>query len=296
MRRLKRHPAFRLWKKPCDIVKNSLPNAWRLATQRFRHLPTTVIVGAQKAGTTQLYAYLVTHPRCFGGGEEGSRLLLEAPGAVGRLVSIAVSAGVSRELAARARDRGVAFVLADAERDCGRCKQVLPKARVIVLLARSGVAGVFALSASQDAASGVAELCGGRGGGASQRTSSRRSCGVAMRPNAAPMLGYVARGYYALQLELLDQVYPRNSVLMIDSASCSPTRSATCERVFDFMGLEASTSSRRKVYNRGYYQRENRSARGRAVARALSAVRRAAQRDYRRSRSAGWRRRKQLRV
>src|SRR6476620_3632392 len=70
LRRLKRHPAFRAWKMPFDLVKGSLTGSWRLATQRVRHLPTTVIVGAQKAGTTQLYAYMVKHPRCFGAAEK----------------------------------------------------------------------------------------------------------------------------------------------------------------------------------------------------------------------------------
>jgi hypothetical protein len=36
-----------------------LRRRWRLATSRFRVLPDFVIVGAQKAGTTSLYAYLV---------------------------------------------------------------------------------------------------------------------------------------------------------------------------------------------------------------------------------------------
>ena len=49
VRRLKRHPAYRAWKMPFDLVKDSLTGSWRLATQRVRHLPTTVIVGAQKA-------------------------------------------------------------------------------------------------------------------------------------------------------------------------------------------------------------------------------------------------------
>src|SRR4051812_26051701 len=63
-------PAFRVWKLPFDRVMDSLAGSWRLATQRVRHLPTTVIVGAQKAGTSQLYAHMVKHPRCFGASEQ----------------------------------------------------------------------------------------------------------------------------------------------------------------------------------------------------------------------------------
>ena len=43
--------------------------------------------------------------------------------------------------------------------------------------------------------------------------------GVALAQDAKPMLGYISRGYYALQLELLLKVYTRNRVLVIDSAS-----------------------------------------------------------------------------
>ena len=39
--------------------------------------------------------------------------------------------------------------------------------------------------------------------------------GVALRDVAQPMLGYVARGYYALQLELLGKMYRRNRVLVL---------------------------------------------------------------------------------
>src|SRR5947208_2344165 len=51
-----RHSAIQAGKSPFDLARNPLSGAWRLATQWVRHLPTTVIVGAQDAGATQLYA------------------------------------------------------------------------------------------------------------------------------------------------------------------------------------------------------------------------------------------------
>jgi hypothetical protein len=78
--------------------------------------------------------------------------------------------------------------------------------------------------------------------------------GVALGEHAKPMLGYISRGYYALQLELLLKVYPRNKVLVIDSASLFKDTSAVCNRVFDFMGLEDFDVEPGKVYNRGFYQ------------------------------------------
>src|SRR4029079_10783954 len=80
--------------------------------------------------------------------------------------------------------------------------------------------------------------------------------GVAMRDGAEPMLGYVARGYYALQLELLGKMYRRNRVLVLDSATLFEDTAATCNRVFDYMGLEDFDVEPGKVYNRGFYREE----------------------------------------
>src|SRR3954466_15162782 len=66
LRPLKRHPAFRASKMPFDLVRDSLTGMWRRATHRFRHLPTTVIVGAHESGAPELYTSMVKHPRCFG--------------------------------------------------------------------------------------------------------------------------------------------------------------------------------------------------------------------------------------
>src|SRR4029078_5059734 len=78
--------------------------------------------------------------------------------------------------------------------------------------------------------------------------------GVALGEHAKPMLGYISRGYDALHLELRLKFYPRNKVLVIDSASLFKDTSAVCNRVFDFMGLEDFDVEPGKVYNRGFYQ------------------------------------------
>jgi hypothetical protein len=78
--------------------------------------------------------------------------------------------------------------------------------------------------------------------------------GVALRPDARPQLGYVARGYYALQLELLLNLFPRERVLVIDSADLFQDTAGTCERVFEFLGLRPYEVQPGKVYNRGYYK------------------------------------------
>jgi hypothetical protein len=78
--------------------------------------------------------------------------------------------------------------------------------------------------------------------------------GVALRPDAAALLGYVARGYYALQLELLFALYPPTRVLIVDSADLFADTGRVCQDVFTFLGLEHFAVRPTKVYNRGYYQ------------------------------------------
>lgn len=58
-----RHPPVD-WQEESPVRRSVLlaRRRWRLATAAGRALPDFVIVGAQKAGTTSLYAYLATHP------------------------------------------------------------------------------------------------------------------------------------------------------------------------------------------------------------------------------------------
>lgn len=252
MRRVKRHPAFRIAKKPGDLVKGLLPNAWRLTTNQFRHLPTTVIVGAQKAGTTQLYAYLVTHPRCFEAAKkEVDYFSKHAERSVSWYRSRFPLAFRVNWKQGHVMEASPSYLPTPSA--IRQMKQVLPKARVIVLL-RDPVSRAFShyqhrktrhLESRSFAECVTAEI---------RANEFPPMLGLATRPNAAPMLGYVARGYYALQLEHLMQAFPRNKVLVLDSAKLFEDTNATCQRVFNFMGLDSFDVQITKIYNRGYYQ------------------------------------------
>ena len=63
-----------------------------------------------------------------------------------------------------------------------------------------------------------------------------------------------ARGYYALQLELIYELYPRERVLVVDSAELFANTAAVCQRLFDFIGVAPFKVQTTKVYNRGYYK------------------------------------------
>ena len=252
VRRLKRHPVYRICTAPFDLVKGSLTGGFRLATQRVRHLPTTVIIGAQKAGTTQLYAYMVKHPRCYGAAEKEVDYFSKHSK---RPVAWYRSRFPWRARVLRRQGHVVEASPSylPTPNALRKMQTVLPNARVIVIL-RDPVSRAFSHYQhkktrhleSRNFAEAVEEEI---------RTNAfPAQWGVALREGARPMLGYVARGYYALQLELLGKMYRRNRVLVLDSASLFADTAATCNRVFDYMGLEDFDVQPSKVYNRGFYQ------------------------------------------
>jgi Sulfotransferase domain len=251
-RRLKQHSAYKVAKPAIDAVKNSLPLAMRMATNRFRHLPTVVIVGVKRAGTRRLYANLLKHPRCFAAVEKEIDYFSEH-------AHRSVAWYRSRfPLRRRVLRRGghvleVSPSYLPTPSALRRMKVVLPGTRIIVLL-RDPVSRAFAHYEHQRT-----RYVESRGFEEAVAEELRNNFfpakrGVALAADAKPMLGYVSRGYYALQLELLLKVYTRNRVLVIDSASLLEDMSAVCERVFDFMGLESFDVEPGKARDPDLYQ------------------------------------------
>jgi hypothetical protein len=248
MRRWKQHPAIRFANVSFDAVRDAAPSALRLATSAFRHLPTAVIVGAKRAGTRKLYTNLLKHPRCYGAVEKEIDYFSAH---ADRSVAWYRSRFPLRRRVLRREGHVIEVSPSYLPTPIAlrQMRQVLPKARVIVLLS-DPVARAFAhyqhdkvrYVESRSFADCIAEEI--RIGGIPPEF------GAALRPDAAPMLGYVARGYYGLQLELLLKVYPRNKVLLIDSASLHQNPAAVCERVFDFLGLDSFDVQPTKTNNR----------------------------------------------
>jgi Sulfotransferase domain len=250
-RRLKQHPAFQAARPSLEVVKNSLPFAFRMATNRFRHLPTTVIVGVKRAGTRTLYENLLQHPRCFSGVEKEIDYFSEHSG---RSVAWYRSQFPLRRRILR---RGghvleVSPSYLPMPSALRRMKVVLPRTRLIVLL-RDPVSRAFAhyqhekfrfVESRRFEEAVTDEL---------RNNLFPAKPGVALAADAKPMLGYVSRGYYALQLELLLKVYTRNRVLVLDSEKVHEDRSAVCERVFDFMGLDSFEVEPGEI-DRDFYQ------------------------------------------
>jgi Sulfotransferase domain len=253
-RRLQRHPAVRSWRQPVRTAKIFLPSMWRLATHELRQLPSVVIAGAQKAGTTQLYAYLVKHPRLFPSWKKEVDYFSKHPQ---RSIKWYRSHfPLRRRVAAvggQTVDASPSYLPMPAA--LRKMHTVLPEARVIAVL-RDPVARAFSHyqhyktrgleSRSFDEAVD-AEL---------RHNDFPAESGVALRHSAAPMLGYVSRGYYALQLELLFELYAPERVLLVDSVDLFGDTSTVCQRVFEFLGLDQHRVQPTKIYNRGYYKEQ----------------------------------------
>ena len=164
--KLKRHPAFRAWKMPFDVVKGSVPvsvGGWRRIG--FATLPTAVIVGAQKAGDDAALR-VSGEASARASGQRRRKLTYFSKHAEANACAWYRSRFPWRRRVWRRQGQVLEASPSYLPTPSALRKMqvVVPDARVIVLVARSGVAGVFALSAQEDATFGVAELCrsGGR--------------------------------------------------------------------------------------------------------------------------------------
>jgi hypothetical protein len=136
-----------------------------------------------------------------------------------------------------------------------RMYELLPDATVIVLL-RDPVARAFShyqhdktrRRESRSFADVVASAI------ANHRGAISADFGWAQRHDAKPLLDCVARGYYALQLEALLQCYPREQVVILDSAVLFADTSGVCNSLFERLGLEPIEIRSEKIFNRGYYR------------------------------------------
>jgi hypothetical protein len=251
-RKIQRHPALRVGRTPVRIIKTLLPTMWRRATQEFRQLPGVVIVGAQKAGTTQLHAYLVKHPRLFGAWKKEVDYFSKHSGH--SIKWYRSHFPLRRQIAAvggLAVDASPSYL--PTPRALYKMREVLPDARIIAVL-RDPVARAFSHYQhyktrgieSRSFEQAVADEL--------RQNVTSAKIGTVLNASSPAMLGYIGRGYYALQLEFLFQLYPRQQVLVLDSAELFGDTNLACQRVFDLLGLEHFDIELTKIYNRGYYK------------------------------------------
>jgi len=250
-RKLKRRPIYRAWHESSRSVKRFVPLMWRLATHDFRQLPSAIIVGTMKGGTTQLFAYLIRHPQLFPPcnkeidyfSRHSDKSLQWYRSRFPMRRRLVAAKGLALEASPSYLSTPSAWAKMHA---------VLPDVRLIAVL-RDPVSRAFSHyqhlktrhKEQRSFGHAVDELL--------QQDRMPAQFGVARRPESPSFSGYIARGYYALQLEPLLQLYPHEQVLILDSADLFADTNGVCQQVFDFLEVEPYEVQPGKVYNRGYY-------------------------------------------
>jgi hypothetical protein len=223
--------------------------AFGLATAPARALPDFLILGAQKAGTTALYAYLRWHPditgpsfkevsffdRHYARGERWYRAHLPVR---------------RRALVGEASPSYLFHPLAPA-----RVANMLPHARLIALL-RNPVERAFshyqhevALGRETLSFEDAIDAEGERMRGAVQRMVRDPS----YFSHAWWNYTYVARGLYAEQLERWFAAFPREQLLVLFTDELAADTAGTYRRVLAFLGADArDLDSYPRIFDRDY--------------------------------------------
>ncbi|MDA8745536.1 sulfotransferase domain-containing protein [Rubripirellula amarantea] len=252
LRHFQRLRAVRSAKSTLRAARQIGPLVWRLATSRHRALPDLMIVGAQKAGTTQLFASMARHPACFAALKKEVQYFSKQ---ANRSVSWYRSHFALQRTVQRAG--GVTFEATPSYLPSpAALKQMhatVPGAKVVVLL-RDPVSRAFShyqhyktrQLETRSFAQAVDEILRDRPIDFAERWLAE--------PNADPLYDYVARGYYALQLQALWRLYDSQNTLVMDSSELFADTDAATQRVFDFVGLRRFPVPPKKVYNIGHYR------------------------------------------
>ena len=237
---------------PARVVLRNGIWAYGWATSALRPLPDFLVLGAQKAGTTALYAYLRRHPQITGPswkevsffdrhwarGESWYR---------GNFPNLARTRG---KLVGEASPSYVFHPLAP-----GRVRQLVPEARLVVLvrnpvdralshynhevaLGREQLSFEEALDAEEERLLGEEERLAD-----DPRYFSREWWSHT----------YKARGRYAEQLERWLAVFPREQLLVLPSDDLGGDPAAAHGRVLEFLGAPPQRlDSYPRVYEREY--------------------------------------------
>jgi Sulfotransferase domain len=249
MRRLPAEVVPRIPEPVRKVVRNAIWGFGRV-TARWRPLPDFLVIGAQKAGTTALYAYLRWHPAVTGPswkevsffdrhwwrGERWYRGQFPLRSA-GRLVGEASPSYLFHPLAPE------------------RVRSLLPDARLVALL-RDPVERAYS-QYQHEVALGREPLSFED----ALEAEEERTRGEVERLVADPRAfsrdwwdhTYAARGLYAEQLERWLAVFPRNQLLVVATDELGEKPAETYAAVLSFLGVEPHTlDDYPRVFDRSY--------------------------------------------
>jgi hypothetical protein len=219
----------------------------RRTTADLRALPDFVIIGAQKAGTTSLFRYLLEHPDVIGPAEKEVHFF---DGRYDRGMRWYRSRFPLRATLDRGAGNGRRRMTFEASPYylahpfvAARMHEHLPDVKLIVLL-RDPVERAW--SHYRDNVS--------RGTESEPFHDALRAEAERLEPGLANIArgidpgsdyrnyGYVERGKYAEQLAGWFAVYPREQFLIVESRDLFEDSEATYDRVLDFVGLDVPSS------------------------------------------------------
>ncbi len=224
-------------------VARRTQQAYGLATAGQRPLPDFLIIGAQKAGTTALFAYLRWHPEITGPSwKEVSffdRRYREDP----RAYRASFPAKPRQWLVARRRGRwplvgeaSPSYILHPLAPE--RAREVVPEARLIALLrhpvdrAYSHYQHEVRLGREPLSFEDALDAEEGR----LRREVERMTAEPSYFSHAWWNHTYAARGRYAEQLERWLAVFPRDQLLVVFTEELYEDTAGTYARVLDFLG------------------------------------------------------------
>jgi Sulfotransferase domain len=254
MLRLARLPAELVPRVPEPVRKvlRGTYRAYGLATASMRPLPDFLILGAQKAGTTALYAYLRWHPQITGPSFKEVSFFDRHHVRGERWYRAHLPARPSGKIVGEASPSYLFHPLAHE-----RVAQMLPSARLIVLL-RNPVDRAFS-HYQHEVALGREPLSFED---AIDREDERMRGEVEHMLRDASYFSeawwnytYLARGRYAEQLERWFTTFPREQLLVLPTDELATDSAATYRRVLEFLGVEArDLPSYPRIFEREYEQ------------------------------------------
>lgn len=238
------------------LTVHAVAHRIRSVTASARVLPDFLVIGAQKAGTTSLYAYLSSHPGIvpaahkeihyfdvhYTRGEHWYRAMFPTRR------RLATANGHGHRLVTGEASPYYLFHPLAAQRAGG----LLPDARLVVLLrnpverawshyrhevraGRERLDFAAALAAEPDRLSGADAAL--RAGLSNAATLAHRTC------------SYVARGRYAEQLRRWLEYYPRESLLVVQAEELFAAPRREFGRVISHLGISQPAAPPFDVYN-----------------------------------------------
>lgn len=237
---------------PPEDVRFRQPSRWRRLTAGLRVLPDAILVGAQRAGTTSLHRYLAAHPQVMPAKRKEVHFFdVERHWRRG-VGWYRAHFPTAREVARRGRELGGArpvvleatpayMFRADAP---ARLHATVPDAKLLAVL-RDPVER--ALSNWK-----LAGEWGGQYGSFADEIEHELAL-EAGRPGPfgdRKARGLLARGRYAEQLERLLARYPREQLLVLESADLARDPAAALAPVVEFLGIRPHPVGETRASNR----------------------------------------------